>query len=125
MIPIQPIQPTTKESAFFEKARHHLNRKELAPDKPPGSRRHTPHAEFLKCLHLYALGLIGKDDLLLLVRGIFCYGHAPKAGSNYGPTDPSVEKIAAELIKDFEEVSLWCISQQFLAHEILTSNEFP
>lgn len=105
MIPLQPVQPTTKESAFFEKARHHLNRKELAPDKPPGSRRHTPHAEFLKCLHLFAIGILCREDLLLLLRGLFCYGHAPKAGSNGGSSHPAISKTANELIKEFEEVS--------------------
>jgi hypothetical protein len=82
-----------------------LNRKELAPDKTPGSRRHTPHAEFLKCLHLFAIGILSREDLLQLLRGLFLYGHAPKTSPNGGISVPAVTKAAYELIEDFEEVN--------------------
>ena len=106
MIPELPLQPTTTEAAFFERARAHLNRKELAPDKPPGSRRHTPHTEFLKCLHLFGAGILNKEELLLLLRGLFMQGHAPKSGANAGGavTNPLVATAATELLREFEEV---------------------
>ena len=84
MVPELPVQPTTTESAFFQRARAHLTRKELLPDKSPLSRRHTPHAEFLKCLHLFGAGLLNRDELMLLLKGLFMQGHAPKSGVNAG-----------------------------------------
>lgn len=106
VIPEIPIEPTTTESAFFERARAHLNRRELAPDKPPGTRRHTPHAEFLKCLHLFGSGILTKDELLLLLRGLFMQGHAPKSGANAGggASNPLVATAATELLREFEEL---------------------
>lgn len=106
MIPEQPSQPTTKEAAFFERAREHLHSKELAPDKPPGSRRHTPHTEFLKCLHLFGSGILNKEELLLLLRGLFIQGHAPKSGANAGggASNPIIAVAATELLKEFEEL---------------------
>lgn len=106
MIPEQPMQPTTAEAAFFERAKIHLNRKELAPDKPPGSRRHTPYAEFLKCLHLFGAGILNKEELLLLLRGLFIQGHAPKSGVNAGggASNPTVANEAQELLREFEEI---------------------
>ncbi len=104
-IPEPFVQPTTREAAFFEKARFHLRRKELGPDKPPGSRRHTPHAEFLKLLHLFGAGIINKDELLLLIRTLFTQGHAPKSGSG-GANNPQVTQAANLLLKEFEELMI-------------------
>jgi histone deacetylase complex regulatory component SIN3 len=107
VIPPLPKQPTTAETSFFDRAKRHLNRRELAPDKPTGSRvRHTPYAEFLKCLHLYAAGVLNKDELILLLRGLFMQGHAPKSGVNAGggASNPSIATDAHELLKEFEEV---------------------
>lgn len=104
-IPEPYVQPTTREAAFFEKARFHLKRRELLPDKPPGSRRHTPHAEFLKLLHLFGAGILNKDELLLLIRTLFTQGHAPKSGSG-GANNPQVTHAANLLIKEFEELML-------------------
>lgn len=106
MIPEPPVQPTTAEATFFERAKHHLNRKELAPDKPPGSRRHTPHTEFLKCLHLFGAGILNKEELLLLLRGLFIQGHAPKSGVNAGggASNPAVANEAQDLLREFEEI---------------------
>ena len=109
MIPPLPKQPTTSETLFFDRAKKHLNRKELAPDKPhTGSKvRHTPYAEFLKCLHLFGAGILNKDELILLLRGLFMQGHAPKSGVNAGggASHPQIAADAQELIKEFEEVS--------------------
>ena len=112
MIPELPVQPTTAESAFFERAKLHLNRKELAPDKPPGSKRHTPYTEFLKCLHLFGAGVLNKEELILLLRGLFMQGHAPKSGANAGgsASNPAVANDAHELLREFEEVSDVCSS---------------
>jgi histone deacetylase complex regulatory component SIN3 len=106
MLPALPVQPTTAETVFFDKAKRHLNRRELAPDKPSGTRRHTPHTEFLKCLHLYGGGVLNKDELMLLLRGLFVQGHAPKSGANAGggASNPSIANDAHELLKEFEQV---------------------
>jgi paired amphipathic helix protein Sin3a len=106
MLPPLPPQPTTAESAFFERARRHLSRKELSPDKPSGRVRHTPYAEFLKCMHLFASGILNKDELVMMLRGLFVQGHAPKSGINAGggASNPSIMNDAHELMKEFEEV---------------------
>ena len=105
-IPELPVQSTTAEAAFFERAKLHLRRKELAPDKPPGSRRHTPYTEFLKCLHLFGANILTKEELVLLLRGLFMQGHAPKSGVNAGggACNPAVANDAQELLREFEEV---------------------
>ena len=105
-VPELPIQPTTAEAAFFERAKLHLKRKELAPDKPPGSRRHTPYTEFLKCLHLFGANILNKEELVALLRGLLMQGHAPKSGVNAGggACNPAVANDAQELLREFEEV---------------------
>ena len=79
----------------------------MGPDKPPGSRRHTPHAEFLKCLHLFACGVLNKEELLLLIKGLFMQGHAPKSGCNAGGgnANPVLRASAEELMMEFMDVS--------------------
>jgi len=106
MLPTLPIQPTTAEAVFFQKAKRHLNRRELAPDKPSPTRRHTPYTEFLKCLHLFGACVLNKDELLLLLRGLFVQGHAPKSGANAGggAQNPDVAAEAFVLLKEFERI---------------------
>jgi len=104
-IPEPHAQPTTKEAAFFERVRFHLNKKELGPDKPPGSRRHTPHAEFLKLLHLFGAGIVNKEELMILVRTLFTQGHAPKSGTG-GANNPYVLHAANILMREFEQLIL-------------------
>lgn len=106
MLPALPIQPSTAETVFFEKAKLHLNRRELAPDKPSGARRHTPYTEFLKCLHLFGAGVLNKDELMLLLRGLFVQGHAPKSGANAGggASNPGVASDAHDLLKELEQI---------------------
>ena len=106
-IPETIVQPTTKEASFFERAKEHLMRKELASDKSPGTRRHTPQSEFLKCLHLYGGGILSKDELILLLRSLFMQGHAPKSGANAsgGTNNPQIAAAANKLMKEFEKVS--------------------
>lgn len=106
-LPRVAVQPNTAETDFFEKAKKHLNRKELAADRPSATRvRHTPHMEFLKCLHLFGVGVLNKDELMLLLRGLFMQGHAPKSGINVGggASNPAIANDAHELLKDLEEV---------------------
>lgn len=105
-IPETIVQPTTKEASFFERAKEHLMRKELASDKSPGTRRHTPQSEFLKCLHLYGGGILSKDELLLLLRSLFMQGHAPKSGANAsgGTNKPQIAAAANKLMKEFEKL---------------------
>jgi len=106
MLPPLPPQPTTAETAFFERAKRHLSRKELAPDKPTGRARHTPYAEFLKCLHLFGSGVLNKDELVLLLRGLFVQGHAPKSGVNAGggASNPAIATDAHNLLTEFQEI---------------------
>jgi paired amphipathic helix protein Sin3a len=105
-IPELPRLPNTTETVFFQRAKDHLNRKELAADKAPGSRRHTPYTEFIKCLHLFGSGILNKDELVLLLRGLFMQGHAPKSGANAGGgvSNPSVANDAGELLRELEEI---------------------
>lgn len=114
-LPTLPIQTTVSETVFFQRAKRHLNRRELAPDKPSGTRRHTPYTEFLKCLHLFGTGVLNKDELLLLLRGLFVQGHAPKSGANAGggAQNPDVASEAHSLLKEFEQVSLPFFSSEF------------
>ena len=108
MVPELPVQATTTEAAFFQRARAHLTRKELLPDKSPLSRRHTPHTEFLKCLHLFGAGILNRDELVLLLKGLFMQGHAPKSGANAGggAANADVAAAANQLVKELEQVSL-------------------
>ena len=107
MVPELPVQATTTEAAFFQRARAHLTRKELLPDKSPLSRRHTPHTEFLKCLHLFGAGILNRDELVLLLKGLFMQGHAPKSGANAGggAANADVAAAANQLVKELEQVS--------------------
>ena len=106
MLPSLPPQPITAETAFFERAKRHLSRRELAPDKPTGRARHTPYAEFLKCMHLFGSGVLNKDELVLLLRGLFVQGHAPKTGINAGggASNPTIATDAHELLNEFQEI---------------------
>mmetsp|Transcript_54447 Transcript_54447/g.157450 ORF Transcript_54447/g.157450 Transcript_54447/m.157450 type:complete len:1191 (-) Transcript_54447:32-3604(-) len=107
VLPRVLVQPNTAETDFFEKAKKHLNRKELAADRPSATRvRHTPHQEFLKCLHLYATGVLPKDEMMLLLRGLFMQGHAPKSGINVGggASNPKIANDAHELLRDLEAI---------------------
>lgn len=105
-VPEAPKAPNNVETSFFQRAKEHLNRKELAADKPAGSRRHTPWSEFVKCLHLFGVGILNREELLLLLKGLFVVGHTPKTGANAGSgnTNPSVIHDATELMKDFEDI---------------------
>ena len=123
MLPRLPRQTSILETSFFEKAKKHLSRKELAPDKPySGTRvRHTPYAEFLKCLHLFGAGVLNKDELILLLRGLFMQGHAPKSGVNAGggASNPNIANDAQELLREFEDVSLTSVFSYYrVAFEI-------
>jgi len=105
-IPELPILPSTAETSFFQRAKEHLNRKELAADKAPGTKRHTPYTEFIKCLHLFGAGVLNKDELVLLLRGLFMQGHAPKSGINAGGgvMSAAVATDATELLREMEEI---------------------
>jgi len=109
MLPRVKVPLNTAETEFFEQAKIHLNRKELAADRPSATRvRHTPHQEFLKCLHMFGSGILNKDELLLLLRGLFMQGHAPKSGINVGggACNPKIANDAQKLMQDLEAVSV-------------------
>lgn len=107
-IPELPIEPNTAEAIFFRRAKDHLLRKELAADKPLGFKRHTPYVEFLKCLHLYGAGILRKDELFLMLKGLFMQGHAPKSGVNVGGANavPAIASTASELLRELEELMI-------------------
>jgi len=79
-IPLRPRQPRTDEAEFFLKVKNHMQKAELQSDRP-GVRRHTPYKEFLKCLHLYGAGIVQRDELFLLLKTLFTYGHSVKSTS--------------------------------------------
>ena len=100
-IPRKPVVMKTPEALFFERAKAHLNRKELVWEKPTGAKRHTPYMEFIKCLHLFGAGVLNKDELFLLLRGLFTQGHAPKGAT----LNNSVIAADAQcLLRDFEAI---------------------
>lgn len=102
-VPDLPLQPNAKEEAFFERVKGHLNRKDLAPDKPAsGSRKHTPYTEFLKVLHLFGCGILSREETVLLLKSLFEQGHAPKTGA--GKANPKMNKVAQDLLADFESI---------------------
>lgn len=105
-IPLAPIQPKTSETAFFEHVKAHFLRKDLFPDRPQHNRRITPYIEFIKCLHLYGAGIINKDELISLLRGLFIQGNAPKSGAN--APNPSGSVVATQatlsLLSELEKV---------------------
>ncbi|KAL7466481.1 hypothetical protein ACHAXS_006776 [Conticribra weissflogii] len=106
-IPEPPIQPTTAESVFFEKVLAHFNRKDLFPDKQAMNRKCTPYSEFLKCLHLYGAGVLNKDELIQLLRGLFIQGNIPKSGQNATVNSSSASNHAAFiLLNEFHKVLL-------------------
>ena len=74
----------TAEIAFFKHVKAHFNRKDLFPDlyNPTIKRRHTPYEEFIKCIHIFGAGMLNKDELIQLLRGLFIQGNAPKSGAN-------------------------------------------
>jgi paired amphipathic helix protein Sin3a len=104
-IPPIPKQPNTAEAAFLQKTKKHLERRELRSDKPTGSRRHTPYVEFLKCLHLFGAGVLSRDELLMFLKSLFMYGHAPKSGtSSTTGMSSAITSDANELIRDLEQL---------------------
>jgi hypothetical protein len=84
VVPAEPLQPMTTEIAFFKHVKAHFDRKDLFPDmyNPTIKRRHTPYEEFIKCIHLFGAGIVNKDELIQLLRGLFIQGNAPKSGAN-------------------------------------------
>jgi histone deacetylase complex regulatory component SIN3 len=105
-IPQAPIQPLTSESCFFDRVKAHFLRRDLFPDKPIVNRRQTPYQEFVKCLHLFGAGILNKDELIQLLRGLFIQGNTPKSGanaqSNTGNT--AATHAAMGLLAEFEKI---------------------
>jgi paired amphipathic helix protein Sin3a len=100
-IPPKPVVMKTPEIVFFERAKAHLNRKELVWDKPSGAKRHTPHMEFIKCLHLYGAGILSKEELFQVLKGLFTQGHAPKGTAL---NNSIIAQDASNLLSDFEDI---------------------
>jgi len=106
-IPETPIQPTTAESVFFENVLAHFNRKDLFPDKQAMNRKCTPYSEFLKCLHLFGAGVLNKEELIQLLRGLFIQGNIPKSGQNATVNASSASNHAAfVLLNEFHKLLL-------------------
>ena len=102
-IPPLPLQPMTSESAFLERVKSHFLRSDLFPDKPIVNRKQTPYMEFLKCLHLYGVGIFTKDELIQLLRGLFIQGNIPKNASA-GTTNVASTHAAMALLTELERV---------------------
>ena len=59
--------------------------------------------EFLKCLHLFGVGIVNKDELIQLLRGLFIQGNIPKNASN-NATNVAATHAAMGLLTEFERV---------------------
>jgi len=104
-IPRPPLQPMTSESAFFEHVKSHFLRRDLFPDKPIVNRKQTPYMEFVKCLHLFGAGILNKDELIQILRGLFIQGNTPKSGANATNTGNAQANAAAmALLSELEKV---------------------
>lgn len=104
-IPRTPLQPMTSESSFFEHVKAHFLRRDLFPDKPIVNRKQTPYTEFVKCLHLFGAGILNKDELIQLLRGLFIQGNTPKSGANAQNTGNVAANAAANhLLSMLEKV---------------------
>ena len=101
-IPPILIEPNTLEQDFFEKVKAHFNRKDIFPDTPAKGTATAPrkncYAEFIKCIHLFGMGVINKDELVQLVRGLLLQG---TKGS--GPANPAAKPVNA-LVAELEKV---------------------
>lgn len=67
------------------------------------NRKQTPYMEFLKCLHLFGVGIINKDELIQLLRGLFIQGNIPKNASN-NSTNVAATHAAMGLLTELERV---------------------
>mmetsp|Transcript_5617 Transcript_5617/g.12774 ORF Transcript_5617/g.12774 Transcript_5617/m.12774 type:complete len:1338 (-) Transcript_5617:117-4130(-) len=104
-IPPAPLQPMTSESAFFDHVKSHFLRRDLFPDKPIVNRKQTPYMEFIKCLHLFGAGILNKDELIQLLRGLFIQGNTPKSGANAtNATNLAATHAAMALLSELEKV---------------------
>ena len=105
-IPPSPLQPSTSEVAFFEHVKAHFLRRDLFPDKPIVNRKQTPYMEFIKCLHLFGAGILNKDQLIQLLRGLFIQGNTPKSGANAPNTQGNLAATHASmgLLSELEKV---------------------
>lgn len=104
-IPGTPLQPMTSESAFLEHVKAHFQRRDLFPDKPIVNRKQTPYMEFIKCLHLFGAGILNKDELIQILRGLFIQGNTPKSGANATNTGNVMANAAAmALLSELEKV---------------------
>ncbi len=101
-IPPAPLQPMTSESMFFERVKAHFLRRDLFPDKPIVNRKQTPYMEFIKCLHLFGAGILNKDELIQLLRGLFIQGSTPKNATN--ATNIGAAHAANALLSELEKV---------------------
>ena len=104
-IPSTPLQPMTSESIFFEHVKTHFARRDLFPDNRLLNRKQTPYTEFIKCLHLFGAGILNKDELILLLRGLFIQGNTPKSGANAtNATNIHATHAAMTLLSEFEKI---------------------
>lgn len=106
-IPSTPIECNTLEYEFFEKVKLHFHRKDIFPEssKSGATRKQSPYAEFIKCIHLFAVGVLNKDELIQLLRGLFIMGgNTPKSGAGTTSTNSNAVKPANILIADLEKV---------------------
>ena len=93
------------ESAFFDRVKAHFLRRDLFPDKNVVNRKQTPYMEFVKCLHLFGAGILNKDELIQMLRGLFIQGNTPKSGANASNASNNPGNGAAmALLSELEKV---------------------
>ena len=105
-IPEPNVEPTVAEEKFFESAKQFFYRCEQE-SKSTGSRRQSAYAELIKCLHLFAAGILSKDDLIRLVKDLLLQNkNSRNGGSSSGTNGNShLASMAKDLVLKFESVS--------------------
>lgn len=105
-IPNIPIPPTTTETAFFLKVKAHFNDKVLFPPQiHQRTKKDGPYLEFLKCLHLFGVGVLNKDDLTQMLRGLFIQGSSTKSAATAAGAMVTIQAANA-LIAEFEQLMM-------------------
>ena len=107
-VPGAACAPTVAEQMFFDRVRAHFDRRDLFPEqRAVAARKHTPYSEFVKCLHLFGVGVIGKDELISLLKGLFIHGNVPRgasSSSSAGGGNSGSAQAANHLLADLEKV---------------------
>ena len=69
-VPLIPIEPNTFETDVFSKIKTHLEQKDTDSSKNT-IKKNNSYKEFTKLIHLCGIGVLSKDELIQLLRGLF------------------------------------------------------